>query len=111
MISQQEGVNWLMLDPATGTLMSELQSGGRNSRALCADVAIADGDWHRVGLVWDGSNRILYVDNVEVARDTQTSLGGSTGGLHIGAGKGLEPGAFWKGLIDDVRIYDRAVKP
>jgi len=38
-------------------------------------------------------------------------LAASTGGLYIGAGSGLGPGSFWKGLIDEVRIYDRAVKP
>jgi hypothetical protein len=51
---------------------------------------------------------------VVVARETETTeatLANSTRGLHIGAGKGLEPGTFWKGLIDDVRIYDRAVQP
>ena len=68
---------------------------------------------HRVGLVWDGSYRTLYVDDIEVARDMdiQGDLEGSDGGLHIGAGKNLEPGSFWFGLIDDVRIYNRAISP
>jgi hypothetical protein len=69
------------------------------------------GNWHRVGFNWDGSNRVLYVDDMEVARDPQANLPSFTGGLHIGAGSTLAPGTFWKGLIDDVRIYDRAVKP
>jgi hypothetical protein len=64
-----------------------------------------------VGLTWDGSNRILYVDDLEVAKDTQAQLGGSSEGLYIGAGKNLESGSFFSGLIDDVRIYDRAVTP
>ena len=46
-----------------------------------------------------------------LAKDSQASLAASAGGLYIGAGSTLAPGAFWKGLIDDVRIYDRAVKP
>ncbi|MHC4172226.1 MAG: hypothetical protein ACYTBX_09230 [Planctomycetota bacterium] len=29
----------------------------------------------------------------------------------MGAGNALEPGSFFSGLIDDVRIYDRAVTP
>jgi hypothetical protein len=62
---------------------------------------------------WDGTNRKLYVDGVEVAKDTDTqaNLASSDGGLYIGAGKALEAGSFWSGLIDDVRIYDRAVTP
>jgi len=29
----------------------------------------------------------------------------------IGCNSQHTPGTFWSGLIDDVRIYDRAVKP
>jgi hypothetical protein len=79
--------------------------------SLFSQAVITDGNWHRVGLTWDGKNRILYADDVEVAKDTQTSLAGSNGGLYFGAGTGLEPGSFWHGLIDDIRIYDQAVKP
>jgi hypothetical protein len=64
----------------------------------------------RVGLVWDGSNRILYVDDVEVVSDTYDK-GRLFGRLQIGAGMNLDPGTFWSGLIDDVRIYNRAVSP
>jgi hypothetical protein len=53
-------------------------------------------------------------DGVEVVKDTQPQGGlvPSAGGLHLGAeGTALVPFMFWSGLIDDVRIYDRAVKP
>ena len=110
-VSQAGGMNWLVADATEGKLMTELMAAGRFGTPLFSEVLIIDGDWHRVGLTWDGSNRILYVDDVEVAKDTQTSLAGSDGGLLIGVGKGLEPGSFWSGLIDDVRIYDRAVTP
>lgn len=72
---------------------------------------ITDDNWHRIGFVWDGSNRTLYVDNVAVADDTKANLGASYNGLYIGAGKVMEPGSFWSGLIDDVRIYNRALIP
>jgi hypothetical protein len=38
-------------------------------------------------------------------------LAASAGGLYIGAGMNLAPGSFWSGLIDDVRVYNRAVQP
>ncbi|HCB51131.1 TPA: hypothetical protein DEP21_00895, partial [Patescibacteria group bacterium] len=65
----------------------------------------------RIGLVWDGSNRKLYVDSVVVAEDTQGGLEGSENGLNIGAGKMTQTGTYFSGLIDDIRIYDRAVSP
>ena len=72
---------------------------------------ITDGNWHRIGLVWDGSHRTLYVDDILVAEDTQDALEGSNSGLYIGCDKAMVPGTFWSGLIDDVRIYNRAVYP
>ncbi|MHC4540617.1 MAG: LamG-like jellyroll fold domain-containing protein [Planctomycetota bacterium] len=65
----------------------------------------------RQRFVWDGSDRILYTDDAEVARDTQAGLESSDGGLYLGAGRTLDTASFFSGLIDDVRIYDRAVTP
>ena len=92
--------------------MTELKGTGRDATTeLLSQTIITDGNWHRIGLVWDGSHRTLYVDDVAVAEDTQTNLLGSDNGLYIGAGKAMEPGPFFSGLIDDVRIYNRAVTP
>jgi len=110
-LSQVGGANWLMAADPGGALMTDLKLGGRRPQALTSAFIITDGDWHRVGLSWDGSNRILYVDDMEVAKDTQASLPSSTGGLYIGAGSKVGAGTFWKGLIDDVRVYNRAVAP
>jgi len=110
-ISQADGADWLLADPSAGYLITDLQGTGRGAAVLMSNFVITDGAWHRVGLVWDGFHRTLYVDDIEVATDTQDSLEGSDGGLHIGAGKNLETESFWSGLIDDVRIYNRAVSP
>lgn len=117
-LSQKGGANWLMADVDHGALRTELRepatAGRRPTPAgppLISSTVVTDGDWHRIGFVWDGSGRILYVDDVEVAKDTQSSLEGSTAGLYIGAGSTLGPGTFFSGLIDNVRICNRAVRP
>jgi len=113
-ISQTGGTNWLLADPSEGKLRTSLlrPGGGRTApQPLISEFIITDGNWHRVGFVWDGSNRILYADGAEVARDTQSGLESSEGGLYIGAGSTLDAANFWTGLIDDVRIYDRAITP
>ena len=111
-ISQTDGVNWLCTDSLEGNLMTD-KGFGRGAAILMSQTVITDGEWHRIGLVWDGSHRTLYVDDVVVAEDTQTNLEGSENGLYIGTGTGtaIEPGSFWSGLIDDVRVYNRAVIP
>jgi N-acetylneuraminic acid mutarotase len=111
-ISQRDGTvpgaTWLWADPSDGSLMTELKAG--RGRPLTSQTVITDGNWHHVGMTWDGSCRTLYVDDVEVAKDTQPQqLPSSDGGLYFGAGKDREPDSFFSGLIDDVKIYNRAV--
>jgi len=111
-ISQADGFDWLGTDPLDGSLMTELhQRSGRLSSPLLSQTIITDGEWHRIGFVFDGSFRKLYIDGLVVAQDAQSSLRGSENGIYIGTGKAMEPGTYWSGLIDDVRIYNRVVIP
>ncbi len=109
-LSQQNVANWLMVAD-DGTLLTELKGSGRTGKALKSAVVITNGEWHRVGLTSDGTTRILYVDDVETGRDPQPGLLGSTTGLYLGVGNMLAPATFWSGLIDDIRIYNRVMKP
>jgi hypothetical protein len=109
-ISQVGGANWLMVD-ASGALMTELKYAGRGGSPLCSETVVTDGDWHRIGLNWEGSALRLYVDDALVAEDTQDGLEDTFAGLVIGCGSTMAPGTFFSGLIDDVRIYNRAVTP
>lgn len=115
-ISQTNGTgrgwSWLCADSA-GNLMTDLRSpsGRVYLSPLVSDMAITDGDWRRIGLVWDGTYRYLYVDGSEVKKDSepQPQLSDATGGLYFGAAKTLAPETHWVGLLDDIRIYDQAV--
>jgi hypothetical protein len=111
-VSQTNGANWLMAGP-TGTLTTSLsQPAGRFAPVpLASETIITDGTWHRIGFVWDGTKRRLYVDDLLVAEDTQNGLATSFGKVLIGCAKDMAPGSFWWGLIDDVRTYKRAVTP
>jgi hypothetical protein len=109
-VSQQFVSNWLSLD-TEGNLMTELKSSDQLAGPLHSETVITDGQWHRIGFVWDGLSRKLYIDGILVAEDTQDSLKGSDSGLYIGCGKNMQPGTYWSGLIDDVRIYNRVVSP
>ena len=109
-LSQMGKANWLCADHL-GTLMTELTVAGRDSCSLGSEAIITDGNWHRIGFVWDGAYRRLYVDGVLVAEDAQDHLDISVNGLYFGTGKLMESGTFFSGLIDDIRIYNRVVSP
>jgi N-acetylneuraminic acid mutarotase len=113
-LSQANGANWLGADSDFGCIMTELippAVGRFVPQPLKSESVITDGQWHRIGFVWDGASRALYVDDILVIEDTQTNLQGSDAGLYIGTGKDMEPGTYFSGLIDDIRIYNRAVRP
>ena len=109
-VSQLSMGNWLATD-ADGNLMTELKGRGRSAGPLMSQKIITDGEWHHIGFVWDEMYRMLYVDEILVAEDIQDNLSGSHGGLNIGCGSTFAVGTFWSGLIDDIRIYNRAVSP
>ncbi|HUT47161.1 MAG TPA: LamG-like jellyroll fold domain-containing protein, partial [Sedimentisphaerales bacterium] len=117
-ISQSDGIGtgetWIGIDALGGNLMTGLVPpplGRFVPQPLVSESIITNGQWHHVGFAWDGSYRILYVDGIEVAKDTaaQNPLKSADGGLYIGAGKNLDVGTFFSGLIDDVRIYNVAL--
>jgi len=110
-LSQMSAANWLCTDSLDGNLMTELKGPGGSGGPLLSQTVITDGEWHRIGLVYDGLHRKLNVDGVTLTEDTLDGLEGSENGLYIGTNKTMEPGTYWSGLIDDVRIYNRVMKP
>ena len=103
--------SWLAIDPVSGRLMTDLASS--EAAPPEAEVVITDGQWHEVCLTWDTTSKTctLMVDAVEVAVYEDPSLPTIARGFQIGAGRKGEPESFFSGLIDDVRIYNRAVRP
>jgi len=117
-ISQMDGTGsgetWLGIEAASGCLMTGVvppPDGRFVVQPLSSQVVITDGLWHHVGFIWDGSYRVLYVDDIEVTTDVAvlSPLNFSNGGLYIGTSKSLDAGTFFSGLIDDIRIYDVAL--
>ncbi len=109
LLSHNGATEWLMANPIDGSLMTKLTSKSQPLSIGTSEAVITGGKWHRIGLVFDGAERILYVDGQEVGRDPQPDLSVADGKFIIGAGS--KTGTGWSGLIDDVRIYNRVVRP
>jgi hypothetical protein len=110
--STNPGSTWLGINSSDGTLMTGLSD--IHFGPLESELVVTDGQWHHVGLVYDRTamKRHLYVDSTKVAIDSGYVAGLSCdAGLYIGAGQALDATTFFFGLIDDVRIYNRVVRP
>jgi hypothetical protein len=68
---------------------------------------ITRNQWHHIAGTHDGSNLKIYVDGQLMATLPSESYSGV---VHEGyIGHDHSGGAYWAGLIDDVRVYDRAL--
>lgn len=77
--------------------------------ARLADVA---GAWHHIGVVRNGTTMTIYLDGVVIRTATWTNGAVSGNGhLNIGGDRTASSSYVYKGLIDDLRIYDRALTP
>jgi fibronectin type 3 domain-containing protein len=68
----------------------------------------AQGVWQYLSATFDGTTARFYINGTEVANRTVTVNAGFSNSWRIGAYGGTASG-FFDGLIDDVRIYDRAL--
>ena len=73
-------------------------------------AALASNTWTHLTASYDGANLRLYVNGTQVAsRAVSGSMLASTGVLRIGGNNTW--GEWYGGLIDDIRIYNRALTP
>ncbi len=110
-----EGDHYFMLSTISGgggsRLRFRLKTGGVTTTLIASSGDLPENQWLHVAAVYDGSNMALFLDGVSVGST------GKTGDLSqnpsvpvwIGGNPTEATGKPWRGRIDDVRIYDRAL--
>jgi hypothetical protein len=84
-----------------------VNTGATDQRAL-GTTAVPLNTWSHLAATYDGTNLVLYVNGVQAGiRAVSGSLVSSTGALRIGGNSVW--GEWFNGLIDDVRVYNRAL--
>jgi hypothetical protein len=81
------------------------------SHVVKGTSSIDDGAWHHIAVVYDGAQKQLWVDGV-LERQLAFSSAVSVNDQSVRFGQNSEyPTGDFGGVLDDVRIYDRALTP
>ncbi len=117
-LSKADGQNdqdhYWMLSTLDGTkLRLRLRAGGTTTTLISPAGTLAAGTWTHIAAVYDGASMALYKNAAEVASvaktgvlDTSGTVDAAIGNQPATASGGARP---FDGLIDDLRIYDRAL--
>jgi hypothetical protein len=72
-------------------------------------TAVGYDEWHHAAGVFDGSNIMVYLDGaLDVSTPTTEPIGVNNKNVFIGDNPDAT-GRYWDGLIDELKIYDRAL--
>jgi fibronectin type 3 domain-containing protein len=96
----------LWVDHIAGDYQLVMNSGMSNY--LDSGQAPVAGQWQNLAATYDGSTARYYIDGTQVASRSVSFPIGSSNVWRIGA-YGSPAGGFFDGLVDDVRIYSRAL--
>jgi len=76
---------------------------------LTGTTDVSTGDWFHVAAVYNGSQKLLYINGeLDASSNSTGNITASTVPVYIGDNSGAT-GRFWAGLIDDVRIYNNVL--
>ena len=102
---------WGMTVTSNGRVDFRIRVGGTFVQLDSADGATTSGQWHHVAGTYDGTTMRLYIDGTEVA-STAHKVGGAVdqdASAPVALGDSPQGSRTFDGVMDDVRIYDRAL--
>jgi hypothetical protein len=80
-----------------------------DTASLDGVTAVGYDEWHHAAGVFDGSNIMVYLDGaLDVSTPTTEPIGINDKSMLIGDNPD-STGRYWDGLIDELKIYDRAL--
>jgi hypothetical protein len=94
---------------ASGQIYVGIEQGGVLQVARTTDATVAAGGWHHVAVTQDGAGVAIYLDGQPA---TATGTDGTAWSGHLslsGAWIGGGAGGYFDGVLDEVRVYSRAL--
>lgn len=103
------GVSYAITMSVGGTAQFQVRSGGA-VRTITSSSVLPGSVWHHVVGIFNGTHLRLFLNGVEdatpVAYTGTIEYGSPSQPLSIGVGHADDPDVYFKGTIDDVRIYN-----
>lgn len=99
--------SWQLRYNAPGSFMGfQFNANPGGSTWISVQERLSAGKWYHIAGTFDGNNIICYLNGVEKQKGKIAAISGGTGRLFIGQDGWVN---VFNGIIDEVRIYDRAL--
>jgi len=107
--TSEQGHDWMVSTYDGNTVRLRLKAGGTTSTLVSSAGAISTGEWHHVAATYDGSTMRIFVDAAPAASASKTGAVANSSSVPLALGAQPQGSNELDGLLDDVRIYDRAL--
>ncbi|MCB0448160.1 MAG: choice-of-anchor D domain-containing protein, partial [Gelidibacter sp.] len=94
---------------ATGKLEMTWKNGG--TRTITSNTTIPENIWHHVAIIYGGGSANLYIDGVLDRTAALAAPANTNQSFYIAAAGKNTPTQFFKGNIDEVRVWNIALTP
>jgi len=108
LMSEDSWTNYIRVIYSDGVsrVQAKLNIGGTGYIITPSNILSAD-TWHHIAVTYDGSNMIIYIEGINSGSRSATGNIDTIDAVQIGAMIG--GGIYAEGIIDDIRIYNRAL--
>jgi len=100
---------WMLSTFSSKSVRFRLKADGSTSTLISKDGVLQTGRWHHVAATYDGQQMRIYVDGQQVASQSKTGIVDANSTVPASLGNQPQGSRAFDGLIDDVRIYRRAL--
>ena len=99
--------SWQLRYNAPGSFMGfQFNADPGGSTWISVQQKLSPGEWYHIVGTFDGSDIICYLNGVETDRGAIAAIAGGNGRFYIGQDGWVN---IFDGVVDEVRIYDRAL--